>query len=176
MRKAGAIYLVGPMGAGKSTIGKLLADALRSGFYDVDREIEARSGVDIPWIFDMEGESGFRARETSMLRDLSEDRDCVISTGGGAVQQDENRKLMVATGTVIYLRTSVDEQLRRTAKDRKRPLLQQGDPEETLRRLMAERDPLYREVADYTVETDHRSPKAVALELAQWLQRSDLDG
>ena len=170
------LILVGPMGAGKSTLGRHLSQILDYPFYDSDRVIEEKTGADIPWIFDMEGESGFRARETSMLRDLSEDRDCVISTGGGAVQQDENRKLMVATGTVIYLRTSVDEQLRRTAKDRKRPLLQQGDPEETLRRLMAERDPLYREVADYTVETDHRSPKAVALELAQWLQRSDLDG
>ncbi|MBU0539030.1 MAG: shikimate kinase, partial [Gammaproteobacteria bacterium] len=122
--KSGAIFLVGPMGAGKSTIGRLLADTLRFDFRDVDREIEDRSGVDIPWIFDMEGEEGFRDREESMLAELSDAAQVVISTGGGAVLRGDSRKLMVAKGTVIYLKTSVDEQIRRTARDRKRPLLQ----------------------------------------------------
>ena len=174
MRKAGAVYLVGPMGAGKTTIGRLLADELRTEFRDLDREIEERSGVDIPWIFDMEGEAGFRDRETAMLRELSDGAPRVISTGGGAVIRDENRKIMVAGGRVIYLCTSVSEQIRRTARDRKRPLLQTGDPADTLRRLMAERDPLYRDIADYIVQTDTRSPKAVVTELCAKLQSDDL--
>ena len=130
MRNNELIYLVGPMGAGKSTIGRLLADTLRLEFHDVDREIEERSGVDIPWIFDMEGEQGFRDREALMLQSLSEVGGAVVSTGGGAVLRDENRRLMAEKGRVVYLCTSVEEQIRRTAKDRKRPLLQQGNPEE----------------------------------------------
>ncbi len=174
MRKLGAVFLVGPMGAGKSTICRLLADSLQLDFRDADREIEERSGVDIPWIFDMEGEAGFREREAAMLAELSENISTVISTGGGAVLREDNRKLMVAKGTVIYLKTSVDEQVRRTARDRKRPLLQQGNPEQTLRKLMSQREPLYEEIADLTVLTDHRSPKAVVQELCQLLDAEDL--
>ncbi|WP_372861893.1 shikimate kinase AroK [Spongiibacter sp.] len=174
MRKTEVVYLVGPMGAGKSTIGRLLADTLGVDFYDVDREIEERAGVDIPWIFDMEGEAGFRERETQMLKDLSDSSAAVVSTGGGAVLCEENRSLMMARGTVVYLRTSIDEQIRRTAKDRKRPLLQQGDPEATLRRLMAEREPLYLQLADHSIATDHRSPRAVVQELVAKLQGGDL--
>lgn len=165
--------MVGPMGAGKSTIGRLLADSIQMDFRDADREIEERSGVDIPWIFDMEGESGFRDREAAMLAELSENISSVISTGGGAVLREDNRRLMVAKGTVIYLKTSVDEQVRRTARDRKRPLLQNGDPEQTLRALMAQREPLYEEIADLTVLTDQRSPKAVVQELCQLLSSAD---
>ncbi|WP_159267142.1 shikimate kinase AroK [Zhongshania aliphaticivorans] len=174
MMNSGAIFLVGPMGAGKSTIGKLLADTLRFDFRDVDREIEERSGVDIPWIFDMEGEEGFRDREEAMLSELSDAAQVVISTGGGAVLRGDSRKLMVAKGTVIYLKTSVDEQIRRTARDRKRPLLQTGDPATTLRNLMALREPLYDEVADYTVLTDNRTPKSVVQELCSQLGADDL--
>lgn len=169
----GAIFLVGPMGAGKSTIGKLLAESLNRDFRDADREIEERSGVDIPWIFDMEGEAGFREREAAMLAELADASNVVVSTGGGAVLKEENRKLMLAKGTVIYLKTSVEEQVRRTARDRKRPLLQQGDPEQTLRNLMAQREPLYEEVADVVVLTDLRSPKSVVQELCQRLQEED---
>ncbi len=162
------------MGAGKSTIGRLLADTLRFDFRDVDREIEERSGVDIPWIFDMEGEEGFRDREETMLSELSDAAQVVISTGGGAVLRSDSRKLMVAKGTVIYLKTSVDEQIRRTARDRKRPLLQTGDPAVTLRNLMALREPLYEEIADYTVLTDNRTPKSVVQELCSQLGADDL--
>jgi shikimate kinase len=162
------------MGAGKSTIGRLLADTLRLDFCDVDREIEERSGVDIPWIFDMEGEEGFRDREEVMLSELSDGAQVVISTGGGAVLRSVSRKLMVARGTVIYLKTSVDEQIRRTARDRKRPLLQNGDPANTLRNLMALREPLYEEIADFTVLTDNRTPKSVVQELCAQLGAGDV--
>jgi shikimate kinase len=167
----GALYLVGPMGAGKTTIGRLLAETLHIPFYDVDREIEECSGVDIPWIFDKEGEQGFRDRETTMLKTLSEGGRCVISTGGGAVLREENRRIMAAQGQVIYLCTSVEEQIRRTARDRKRPLLQQGNPQETLRNLMAERAPLYEALADFTLQTDGRSPRSVVQELCSQLQQ-----
>lgn len=165
------LYLVGPMGAGKTTIGKLLADDLRLEFIDVDREIEARSGVDIPWIFDREGEAGFRVRESAALSELSQLDRILISTGGGAVMVPANRKLMSATGIVVYLHTSVDEQVRRTSRDRKRPLLQNDDPSRVLAELMEIREPLYREVADIIVETDGRGPKVVAQDLAARLHQ-----
>jgi shikimate kinase len=163
------LYLVGPMGAGKTTIGKLLADDLGLEFVDVDREIEARSGVDIPWIFDREGEPGFRVREAAALAELSQLDRVLVSTGGGAVLSPDNRRVMAATGTVIYLHTSVDEQVRRTGRDRKRPLLQNDDPARVLAELMNIREPLYREIADIVVETDGRGPKAVALDIAEKL-------
>lgn len=164
------IFLVGPMGAGKTTIGKLLADDLNLEFIDVDREIEARSGVDIPWIFDREGEAGFRIRESAALNELSQLERVLISTGGGAVLSLDNRKIMSATGTVVYLHTSVDEQARRTSRDRKRPLLQNDDPARVLAELMAIREPLYRDVADIIVDTDGRSPKTVAQDIAAHLR------
>ncbi|MAY37086.1 MAG: shikimate kinase AroK [Spongiibacteraceae bacterium] len=162
------VFLVGPMGAGKSTIGRLLADDLQLDFRDADREIEERSGVDIPWIFDKEGEAGFRDRETAMIEALSQRDGVLVSTGGGVVGRPENRELM-ARGTVVYLYASVDEQVRRTAKDKKRPLLQNANPRKVLEELMAIRDPLYREVADITVNTDGRSPRAVANEIRRQL-------
>ena len=169
MKKLGRIFLVGPMGAGKTTIGKLLADELKLEFKDSDREIEVRSGVDIPWIFDMEGEEGFRKREAAMIAELTEQDQIVVSTGGGAVVLQENRTLMAGRSTVIYLHTTIDEQIRRTAKDRKRPLLNNDHPEQTLRDLMAVRHPLYLEIADVEVTTDNRSPKWVVQELVKKL-------
>lgn len=166
------IYLVGPMGAGKTTIGKLLSEELGLEFKDADREIEERSGVDIPWIFDREGEAGFRLRESSALEQLSHMDGVLISTGGGAVLMPQNRELMRRTGTVIYLHTTVREQVRRTARDRKRPLLQSGDPAKVLAELMAVREPLYREVAHVVIETDSRGPKYVVQELTRRLQDS----
>jgi shikimate kinase len=167
------LFLVGPMGAGKTTIGKMLADELDLEFADVDREIESRSGVDIPWIFDKEGEAGFRLRESAALKELSTLDGVLISTGGGAVMSAENRRLMSDSGIVIYLHTSVDEQVRRTSRDRKRPLLQNDDPAKVLAQLMQIREPLYREVAAIIVDTDGRGPKVVAQDLAERLRRID---
>lgn len=159
------IYLVGPMGAGKSTIGRMLADELGYEFVDVDREIEERAGVDIPWIFDKEGEGGFREREAAVLESFLARQHVLISTGGGAVGREQNRRAMHASGVVVYLYTSIAEQVRRTGRDRRRPLLQHGNPAETLARLMTERDPLYREVAHIVINTDDRTPRSVALAL-----------
>ena len=150
------------MGAGKTTIGRQLARSLGVGFADTDAEIEARTGADIPWIFDVEGEAGFRDREEAIIAEMTTWEDTVLATGGGAVLRQANRQALVERGFVIYLRTTLEEQLRRTRKDRNRPLLQTLDPEGTLRRLFAERDPLYRAVADLVIDTDSSSPKTVA--------------
>jgi len=156
------VFLVGPMGAGKTTIGRQLARLLGFGFADTDAEIEARTGADIPWIFDVEGEAGFRDREEAVIAEMTSWDDTVLATGGGAVLRPANRQLLTERGFVIYLCTTLEEQLRRTRKDRNRPLLQTPDPEGTLRRLFAERDPLYRAVADLVIDTDSSSPKTVA--------------
>ncbi|WP_150305310.1 shikimate kinase AroK [Pseudomonas saliphila] len=155
------VFLIGPMGAGKSTIGRLLAKEIGYPFKDSDREIEARTGADIPWIFDVEGEEGFREREEAMIAELVKEDGIVLATGGGVVMREANRNALGANGLVVYLRTSVEQQLQRTAKDRQRPLLQTPDPEKVLRDLMARRDPLYSEIADLTIETDQRGPKIV---------------
>mgnify|MGYP003633999265 FL=1 len=149
------------MGAGKSTIGRLLAKELKYPFKDSDREIEARTGADIPWIFDVEGEEGFREREEAMIAELVNEHGIVLATGGGVVMRASNRQALSASGLVVYLRTSVDQQLQRTSKDRQRPLLLNADPERVLRELMAKRDPLYREIADIIIDTDQRGPKVV---------------
>lgn len=169
MKALGNVFLVGPMGAGKSTIGRLLAAELRLAFKDTDREIEERSGVDIPWIFDKEGEEGFRARETAILDDLSLLDKTLLATGGGIVLKPENRKILAGRGQVVYLKTSIDEQVRRTSRDNKRPLLNNDNPRAVLTALMEERHPLYEEIADYVIDTDGRSPKSVALELSRSL-------
>ena len=160
------IVLVGPMGAGKTTVGQLLSKKLRLPFKDTDAEIESRTGADIPWIFDVEGEAGFRDRETQVLKDLLSDAVGVIATGGGIVMRDENRALLKSVD-VIYLKASLDEQLRRTANDRKRPLLQTEDPKSVLQRLMTLRDPLYREVATRVIETDGANSRTIAAQLAR---------
>lgn len=163
------VFLVGPMGAGKSTIGRLLASEMKLDFRDTDREIEERSGVDIPWIFDKEGEAGFRQRETAILDDLSQFDNLLLATGGGIVLKPENRKILASRGRVVYLKTTVDEQVRRTGRDTKRPLLNNDNPRAVLEALMQQRDPLYREIADYIIDTDGRSPREVALELSRQL-------
>ena len=165
------IILVGPMGAGKSTIGRLLAAELKREFFDSDHEIEARCGANIAWIFDVEGERGFRDRETLMLRELAGREAIVLATGGGAVMREDNRQALRERGTVVYLATSVEQQIRRTARDRNRPLLRQGNPEQVLRDLFAKRDPLYRSTADLTVRTDRRGPKAVVNEIIRRTKR-----
>ncbi|MBU3055149.1 shikimate kinase AroK [Pseudomonas indica] len=164
------VILVGPMGAGKSTIGRLLAKELRFPFKDSDKEIEQRTGADIPWIFDVEGEQGFRDREQAMLAELCDLGGVVLATGGGAVLRPENRQALRAGGRVVYLHTSVAQQLDRTARDRNRPLLRTADPGAVLRGLMEIRDPLYREIADIIVETDERPPRMVVQEILERLQ------
>lgn len=167
------VFLIGPMGAGKSTIGRLLAKELKYPFKDSDREIEARTGADIPWIFDVEGEEGFREREEAMIAELVQEHGIVLATGGGVVMREANRRALSAHGLVVYLRTSVDQQLQRTSKDRQRPLLLNADPEKVLRDLMARRDPLYSEIADVTIDTDQRGPKIVVNTILSRLQGTD---
>ena len=164
------VFLVGPMGAGKTTIGKYLAQQLRLQFADTDSEIERRTGADIPWIFEIEGEEGFRSREQQVVEEMTDWNDYVLATGGGVVMRAENRRALASRGFVIYLHATIDEQVRRTQKDKRRPLLQTGDPEQTLRELMAIRDPLYREIADHVINTDGCSPKTVAQRLVKELQ------
>ena len=159
------LFLVGPMGAGKSAVGRQLARLLHLDFVDSDEEIESRTGVDIPFIFEKEGEAGFRKREAKVIEDLSQRDGIVLATGGGAVIDPRNRNHLGARGYVIYLQTSVEQQLARTRKGRERPLLANSDPRAVLEALMATREPLYREVADLTVETDGRKVRAVANEI-----------
>ena len=159
------IFLVGPMGAGKSTIGRLLAAELDFSFRDSDRVIEERTGADIPWIFDMEGEEGFRERESAVLVELAQEQRSVIATGGGIILRPANRELMKAAGHVCYLTASIDQLVERTARDKKRPLLQVDNPRQKIIDLVALRDPLYRAAADFVVNTDRRSPKSVAQEI-----------
>lgn len=164
------IILVGPMGAGKSTIGRLLAKELRLPFRDSDKEIEQRTGASIPLIFDVEGEQGFREREHAAIKELCQIEGVVLATGGGAVLRSDNRQVLSAGGRVIYLCTSVEQQLDRTSRDRNRPLLQTPNPREILTNLMAVRDPLYREIADIVVQTDERPPRLVVVEIIGQLQ------
>jgi shikimate kinase len=160
------IYLVGPMGAGKSTIGRVLAAELHLSFRDSDKVIEDRTGADIPWIFDMEGEEGFRDRESAVLDELSKGQDVVIATGGGIILRPQNREIMKLSGYVCYLTASIEQLVERTARDKKRPLLQVENPRQKIIDLVALRDPLYRETADFVINTDRRSPKVVAQEIA----------
>ncbi|WP_218309200.1 shikimate kinase AroK [Alteromonas antoniana] len=156
------IFLVGPMGAGKSTIGRHLADELHLEFYDSDQEIERRTGADIAWIFDLEGEDGFRKREETVINDLTDKQGIVLATGGGSVVNKAVRNRLSARGIVVYLQTTIDKQVARTQRDKRRPLLQNGDPEQVLRDLAQERNPMYEEVADYVVDTDDQSARSVA--------------
>lgn len=157
------VFLVGPMGAGKTTIGKQLAQILHLEFIDSDHEIESRTGAPIDWIFDIEGESGFRNREKDVIAELSKRQGIVLATGGGAIAEPENRTFLASRGIVVYLETSIEQQLERTRRDKRRPLLQGNDnPEATLVALHKERDALYREIADIIVATNENSIKTVA--------------
>lgn len=156
------IFLIGPMGAGKTTVGRLLAQTLAKTFLDSDREIETRTGASIPLIFELEGEAGFRAREKAMIDELTRREGVVLATGGGAILDPDNRRALAGRGLVVYLETSVDEQLRRTARDENRPLLRTADPRGRLEELLRIRAPLYREIADLTVNTDGLLGRRVA--------------
>ncbi len=162
---AGNIVLVGPMGAGKSAVGRALGRALGMSFVDSDDEIQARTGVDIPFIFEKEGEAGFRDRESAVLKDLSQRSGIVLATGGGSVLRPENRSSLAACGLVVYLKTSVDQQLSRTSRGRHRPLLDTEDPRAVLESLMTIRHPLYEELADVVIDTDGRRVPSVVNEI-----------
>jgi shikimate kinase len=173
-KQSGALrlFLVGPMGSGKSTVGKHLADLLGLTFIDSDDEIERRAGADIPWIFDVEGEAGFRRRESAVLEELAQRNETVIATGGGAILVEQNRELMGRTGVVVFLNVSVAQQLKRTGSGEGRPLLQQGDREATLKKLMAEREPLYRALADVIISAGGGNARKVARQIhSQLLER-----
>ncbi|MDC0178251.1 shikimate kinase AroK [Woeseiaceae bacterium] len=167
MNKPKNLFLIGPMGAGKSAVGRQLARLLHLEFVDSDEEIEMRTGVDIPFIFEKEGEEGFRKREIKVIDKLSQREGVVLATGGGAIVDPESRNRLGARGFVIYLHTSVNQQLERTQKGRERPLLNNGDRGKILSDLMEQRDPLYREIADLIVETDGRKVQTVACEIEE---------
>ena len=169
MGTASRIFLVGPMGAGKTTVGRALAAELSTCFFDSDSEIEGRAGVDIPWIFEVEGESGFREREHRILSSLCEEAPAVIATGGGAVVTEANRVLMAESGFVVYLEATIKEQVRRTKKDEKRPLLAGKNRQEVLAELMKTREPLYMEVADLVLPTAGRNARELAQEIIEAL-------
>jgi shikimate kinase len=169
------IFLIGPMGAGKTSVGRQLASLLGLKFIDSDAEIEKRTGVDIPFIFEKEGEEGFREREREVIDVLTELDGIVLATGGGAVLREENRRHLAARGQVVYLKASIEQQLRRTRHDQHRPLLKTADPATRLKELMVVRAPLYESIALMTVPTDGRHVKAVAQSIIQHLASLETD-
>jgi shikimate kinase len=170
MLNAGNIILVGPMGSGKSAVGRLLAQRLGLTLVDSDAEIEARTGVDISYIFEREGEAGFRVREAEVIDEITRGEGLLVATGGGAVLDPHTRERLRDRGCVVYLRTSVDQQLARTRRNSLRPLLMNPDPRGTLERLMQQRAALYEEVADVTVDTDGRKVSTVVGEILRQLE------
>ncbi|CAL4325459.1 Shikimate kinase 1 [Buchnera aphidicola (Eriosoma lanigerum)] len=171
------IFLVGPMGAGKSTIGKQLAQQLNMEFYDSDQEIERRTGADISWVFDVEGEIGFRDREEKIIHELTEKQGIILATGGGSIQSKETRNRLSSRGIVIYLETSIEKQLIRTKRDKNRPLLQVDNKESSTRLILEQlaynRNPLYEDIADLRISTDHKSAKSVSNFIIQILEKNN---
>ena len=166
------IFLIGPMGSGKSAVGRHLARMFRLTFHDSDADIEAKTGVDIAFIFEKEGEAGFRIREKESIERLTRLDGIVLATGGGAVIDEDNRRVLAERGVVVYLETSIDQQLERTRHGRHRPLLNDTDPEDKLKELMLGRAALYAEIADITVSTDGRRVQLVAEEIHHELRRT----
>lgn len=160
-----SIFLVGPMGSGKSAVGKRLARELDREFVDSDQVIEERSGVDIPFIFDREGEAGFRQRERRVIDELTRRPGIVLATGGGSAEDPDSREALRQRGFVVYLHTTVDQQVRRTRRGTARPKLREGDPREVLTRLMVVRDPQFREIAHAVVDTDGRKVATVVQDI-----------
>ena len=158
------------MGSGKSTVGKIISDELFLNFFDTDDEIESRTGASIDWIFDLEGEEGFRKRESSILEEMVKQNSIVLSTGGGIILSDSNREMLSSRGTVFYLSTPISVQLERTSKDKDRPLLKNGDPEEILTRLQKERKDLYESVSDHIINTENKSSQEVASEIINFVK------
>ncbi len=165
------IFLIGPMGAGKSSVGKCLAELLDMHFYDSDEEIEKRTGVDIGWIFDLEGAEGFRKRETAVIADLAHLPNIVLATGGGSVISPEVQELLRKHGVVVFLDASLGHQQVRTVNESRRPLLRVPNREEVIEKLYEEQTPLYQSLADYHIMTDHRSVRLVAEDIIRWLDK-----
>ncbi len=166
------IFLIGPMGAGKSTIGRQLSQQLNMEFFDSDQEIEKRTGATISWVFDVEGENGFRQREVKVINEITQKQGIILATGGGSVQFKENRNILSARGIVIYLETTIEKQLSRTKRDKKRPLLQTGVSNKViLENLALVRNPLYEEIADFKIHTDTQSAKSVAYNIIRLLEK-----
>jgi len=168
------IFLIGLMAVGKSTIGRLLAESMHKEFYDTDHVIEQRAGADLAWIFDVEGERGFRDREQEVVDELTQYDDIVMATGGGVVLRVCNRNMLASRGVVIYLDSSIEQLVERTLRDKKRPLLRLGEPRHTFRRLQEERAPLYSEISDYRFITDHRGPKVLARTIEERLREDGI--
>ncbi|QJC32993.1 shikimate kinase AroK [Enterobacteriaceae endosymbiont of Donacia semicuprea] len=171
------IFLIGPMGAGKSTIGRHLANLLKMEFFDSDQEIERRTGADINWVFDVEGETGFRKREKKIINEITQKQGIILATGGGCIQSKETRKFLSSRGIVVYLKTTIEKQLSRTKRDKKRPLLnitnnQNQSAKEILNNLAKKRNHLYNEIADIIIKTDEQSAKIVANQLIKLLEKS----
>lgn len=168
---AANIFFVGLMGAGKTTIGRLVARHLGRDFYDSDQEIERRTGVNIPCIFELEGETGFRRREAAVIAELAQMENIVLATGGGAVLLPENRAMLKQHGIVVYLRATVHELWLRTRNDRNRPLLRTENPQQKLEQLIVVRDPLYREVANLVIDTGGQSVNSIVSQIEKQLTR-----
>jgi len=176
MNETRNVYLIGPMGSGKTAVGRQLAKLLHLEFHDSDAEIERRTGVDIPYIFEREGEAGFREREREVIDALTRLPNVIVATGGGAILLPENREHLSSRGHVVYLRTGIEQQLERTKHGRQRPLLYTDDPEQRLRDLMAHRAPLYEAIAEVIVTTDGRHVRAVADEIVERLRAQERKG
>ncbi len=171
IKKLPSIFLIGPMGAGKTTIGRLLAKYLNRQFVDVDSYIEEQTGADIPWIFEKEGEQKFREREIKAVAEISQLSSVVVATGGGVVIREENRNVLAEHGLVIYLNADVEVQLQRTVKSKNRPLLQTENPRQVLQELYDIRNPLYREIADIEIVSGRLYPKKMMLEVIEQIKQ-----
>lgn len=163
------IFLIGPMGAGKTSVGRYLAKQLNKDFFDSDEEIEKKTGVSLSWLFDLEGMEGYRQREMNVIDELSSLSNIVLSTGGGCVETPEVREFLKQRGVVIYMEVTLETQLNRLKKDKKRPLLQGDNPQEVLIKLWKEREPYYENITDFTVITDNRSVRDVCTDILSWL-------
>ncbi len=169
-----SIFLIGPMGAGKSTVGRVLAEKLGYEFVDSDHDIEEKTGATIPMIFDIEGEAGFRHREEESIDELTQLSETIVATGGGVVLSEENRKHLRSRGFVVYLKSTVESLVQRTKHDRNRPLLQTANPEKVLADILVEREPFYLEVADLVIETEHASAYRVVKEIIETLEEQNI--
>jgi len=167
------LFLIGPMGAGKTTLGRLIAQDLGYEFVDSDRAIEDRTGVSIPTIFDIEGEAGFRERESRIIDELTQKSQIVLATGGGAILRAENRKWLHERGFVVYLKVSIRQQLERTSRDKSRPLLQTPDPATTLTELAKQRTPLYEETAHFSINTNHSRTRTLKNKIINAFQEAE---